>query len=354
MKRAAIFPYNRDAQILIENRDMISDIIITSVISYQEDSTMMEKYNQESDIYFGVDFEKICDEIDAILICDNIQGFPLVGYYNKIKMAVSKGKDIYISSMLYRQIGGENFQESMLHILNNDWCGNNYNSKMVFDIEVPIISVLGMGENCDKFPLQIKLNRKIKEKGYRVLSICSNPMGKLIGLIPLPGFLYDSKMSLPQKTIQFNHLLYDLIEEKEPDVVVIGYPSGIMPINQYCNNYFGEIPFLISNAVVSDIAIFSTFFISKAEESFFDGLIKICETKFNVPINSFCISQQQYSTNKEEHKVKYRFLSNNFFNENFPDISHVKHKIFGLRDKIRCENIFDNLLDELEENIDVI
>lgn len=59
---------------------------------------------------------------------------------------------------------------------------------------------MGMGENCDKFSLQVKIKKEIEQCGYKVLTISANILGKFLGMETLPLFLYSKEISFLKKS----------------------------------------------------------------------------------------------------------------------------------------------------------
>ena len=124
------------------------------------------------------------------------------------------------------------------------------------EIDIPVISVMGLGENCDKFQLQVKIKKVIEKQGYRVLALCSNVLGGFLGMENLPGFLYSKFMSYPEKIIALNHWIHTKVKQQEYDVILVGCPGGVSEFEKYETNYFGELPLIISNALDVDIGLF--------------------------------------------------------------------------------------------------
>ena len=112
---------------------------------------------------------------------------------------------------------------------------------------------MGLGENCDKFQLQVKIKKVIEKQGYRVLALCSNVLGGFLGMENLPGFLYSKFMSYPEKIIALNHWIHTKVKQQEYDVILVGCPGGVSEFEKYETNYFGELPLIISNALDVDI-----------------------------------------------------------------------------------------------------
>ena len=119
-----------------------------------------------------------------------------------------------------------------IHFLQDETNLPQNDIKSLKEIETPVLTVLGLGENCDKFNIQIKTKYIIEKQGYKVLSIFSNPLGAFLDGEILPGFLYSKSLSFPEKIKMFNFWIYDLQEKYKPDIIVIGCPSGIAELDR--------------------------------------------------------------------------------------------------------------------------
>lgn len=352
MKKIAIFPYNMETQVIIDNRELIQGYEIIGIISYKEDFQKMEQLNKNSELYYGIDVNDLIQQIDGILLCDSVQGFDMKGYVNQINALENTNKTIFMSSILYEKIGLDNLKNCVVNLLNVEWKYEEYNSEFIFEIDAPIVSVVGMGENCDKLPLQIALVKHLKNKGYNVLCICSNPIGTILGYQSFPPFMYSRKLSLNEKIIRFNHMLFDLVTNLEPDILILGYPSGIMKLNQYQNNFFGEIPYILSNSITNDYGIMLTYFDSGITEEYLQSLTLLCKMRLNIELDSFCIARQGYHNDSEFQRINYKFWDYNYLKNHYP--KQIEGSTFSLLNHDDPDKIVTKIITKLSENLEIV
>ena len=115
---------------------------------------------------------------------------------------------------------------------------------------------MGLGENCDKFQLQVKIKKVIEKQGYRVLALCSNVLGGFLGMENLLAFYIQNSCLIQKRLIALNHWIHTKVKQQEYDVILVGCPGGVSKFEKYETNYFGELPLIISNALDVDIGFF--------------------------------------------------------------------------------------------------
>ena len=125
-------------------------------------------------------------------------GYSYDGYQKRVQMALDSGKKIYAGLALLDKI---QIDRDKVCILQESELSDEVVSPNKKEIDIPVISVMGLGENCDKFQLQVKIKKVIEKQGYRVLALCSNVLGGFLGMENLPGFLYSKFMSYPEKIL---------------------------------------------------------------------------------------------------------------------------------------------------------
>ena len=128
-------------------------------------------------------------------------------------------------------------------------------SKSLLEIDVPIITVMGLSADCQKMETQLFLRRKFKESGYNVLQIGSRNYCELLGFHSFPHFIFKSQISEIEKMNAFYNFVVALIENEKPDVVIIGIPGGIYPLNNKYNQNYGITAFEVCNVIQSDCNI---------------------------------------------------------------------------------------------------
>lgn len=352
MKKILIYPYNNDAKWLLMNQKLLKNIEIVGILMNQINDADQETKNKFPHIKFFTDFKAAEFEYDYMLMCENIQNFNLDFYYEVYKCVKSAKKKVILSINLLKDLKNKYaINDSFIETIESKWNNKSFKSDTCEDIEVPVVTIMGMGRNCDKFSTAIALNEYAKAKGYNTLCLVSNYCGKFIDVKILPEFLFDDNICLPNKILMFNHYLAQIVEKESPDLVILECPGGIMPINEYEHNFFAEVTFAITNAVITDVAILNSYFYEKANEDFFNGLIEICKNKFNVSVEAFGICGQQYRQGYGTKKITYRFMQPDY-ETLYKNIKNVD--IFAVSDIEKRELIFDKAIKSLENNIETI
>lgn len=304
MEKIVLFPLNEDTEVLIRNLNENKEYQIVAVSSYYEDQKALELLQEESSLFCSTDFEKCLKRADAIAFADPTMGCAYEGYKERIDYSLKSGKKIYASATLLKNMGCD-IKENNIYVLQEELFPEKLRHSRIKEIDVPIISVMGMGENCDKFSLQVKIKRMIEKEGYNVLGISSNFLGKFLGMEILPGYLFSEKMSFPEKIKNTNMWIYQLQKQKKAEVILIGCPSGVSEFEDYETNFYGEIPLIISNAVSIDIGFVTLYANLGQDNETAKKLRDFLMMKFNTEVKNFIISKKYFKSDDEWKRIRY-------------------------------------------------
>lgn len=348
VKKALIFPLNGDTTNLIQNIEMCKEYAIVAVSSYKEDKKELEKMDRETKLYCSTDFESCLQMVEVVIFAENTMGHAYSGYKWYVEKAVKSGNNIIISASLVDLLGIDYKRENM-HILQKKELIEKVDYSKLKDIPIPILSVMGLGENCDKFKLQIKIKKLIEKKGYKILCVCSNALGIFLGMEILPGFLFSKTISLPIKIQAFNLWLYNLQKQSSADIILVGCPSGIMRFEDYEYNYYSEIPLTIHSAVEVDNSIMTLYKNSLQSEETIERLKKFCQMKYDTIVEDFVIAEQYYTSDHELKKLSY-FSNKEYGDFEKPYMLEGKGSILAIEEELNLENQVNRILAELENN----
>lgn len=220
------------------------------------------------------------------------------------------------------------------------------------EIDIPVISVMGLGENCDKFQLQVKIKKVIEKQGYRVLALCSNVLGGFLGMENLPGFLYSKFMSYPEKIIALNHWIHTKVKQQEYDVILVGCPGGVSEFEKYETNYFGELPLIISNALDVDIGFLALYRYTDLNYTVLKNISDFVLRKYNTPVKEYILSRQFYKADHEWKKIRYYTMED--MNEKPAIPENSEYQVLDIFDDTKIEKEILKILEELANNIFVI
>lgn len=142
--KIALFPYNYEALTFCRFRKESKEFDICAVIPYQENS--MNTVNKQGDFFYTKDARLAIADSDGLVLCDNIQKLGKKAFLNRINDAFDYEKVIYTSSYMYDWLGEDLFRDNKVMILNNSSEHNLNGSSTLFEINCPVISILGVGE----------------------------------------------------------------------------------------------------------------------------------------------------------------------------------------------------------------
>lgn len=271
-------------------------------------------------------------------------------YKEKIKNAIALNKRVFITKELKDFLSGADELQPVELI---DYTNNMPEHELTLNlltIPVPVIMVAGIGDRCDKFSIQVKLGNFFSEQGYRVLNCGTKDFSKFFGIEALPQFLFDP-MDNGLKIRRFNSYIYHRVIKENPEVVIIGVPGGIMQVNPYEFSEFGELAFIISNAIKSDISILSLY-TQELNGDFLNHLTKLCRYKLNFKINYINIANTDLLILPDEKECQYTTVPSEHIIDKIMQKFHYDDAfLFNALDDKSMRKACSEILSELEENL---
>lgn len=348
MKRILLFPLNQDTEVLLQNINSSCEYKITAVSSYKEDAKKIAEYQKLTSVYCSINFEECLQRVDAVVFAESVMGHEFYGYEERILKALEYNREIYINQSLLEKTKID-WKRKNIHVLQEHNLNKKNIEKKLLECSIPVLSVMGEGKNCNKFALQAKIRAVLEMKGYTVLSICSNYLGHFMGMEILPGFLFSNKVSLQTKIEQFNEWIYRLQKQSDADIILLGCPGGILPINDIEPNYYSEIPLAISNAVMIDEAILTVYEGIVYDEDSLENLANLCQFKYNTIVENFIVADNCFKTDYEAKKVNYYIYKNLSGGSNVPIASNITRVTFIENDN-KVNQRVDDILSRFEDN----
>lgn len=233
----------------------------------------------------------VCAEKEIVLDCDtlligNDQDVEVLEMRREIiKVFKEQNKRICLPKIIYDEM---KLKENCSLIEHSEIIPN-IKAKKLINIPAPVVTIMGDGANCDKFELLLKLKKTLEDDGYKVMGISGKKYSSLFNILPIPKFLFEA-MSLTDKIVAFNHYLYSVSFEENPDIILISAPGGVMPICEEAPEDFGEYCYVIANAAPPDILIRSMYF-NKYNEKYIDEDKKKLQYRMNVVPDIYYMSR---------------------------------------------------------------
>ena len=184
----------------------------------------------------------------------------------------------------------------------------------------PVVGVYGTSSKQGKYTLQLYLRKFLKEKGFRVGELGTEPHGYLFGFDFVYPMGYNSSVSVDKNEAVkvLNEAIWE-IEMKDPDIIITGCQSSTVPynVNIIANLNFTSYEFLIGTAPDAAILCVNPF----DSVSYIKKSIKFIESVGNATVIALVLFPVDRSENifidrktilkKEELQQKINFLYSN-------------------------------------------
>lgn len=162
----------------------------------------------------------------------------------------------------------------------------------ITSIDIPVIAVLGLSENMDKFLIQLMVTERLSQLGYKALLVGSRSYSYLLDSIAFPKFMFEHNLSETKKIQNFNRFIKSLEATHRPDIIIIGVPGGILPYNKIISNNFGITAFEVMQALTPDFCILSLYSNIYTKE-YFDNLQYLYKYRYGSKVDIFNIANRK-------------------------------------------------------------
>jgi peptide maturation system protein (TIGR04066 family) len=227
-------------------------------------------------------------------------------------------------------------------------------NESIEEIDTPIILVTGIAERTNKFEIQLTLRERIQKSGYKISQIGTRSYCEMMGFHPFPSFMYGNAISDVNKVLMFNRFIKKIESTEEPDIIIIGVPGGIMPLNREFTNKFGLLAFEISQAIAPDVVIASLLYEDYKPEGFdiYNNSIKY---KLGFEVDFFNIANMQFDWSRayEEHVMSYISLDYKFIDEKIMRYNSNRIPVLNILNKNDSNHMADKAIEKLVGYSDV-
>jgi peptide maturation system protein (TIGR04066 family) len=366
-KKIIVYPYDDQFTPVLRHRELLRDYEIVGLVA-PKGWGLSGKDAGEADRggYLGIlvasDFDDSLDRCDAVLFCESRTGLEFEKYFMpKVLKAISDGKDIIFTFSLKQDIYDKIFTECDAHGVDFKYYHHpepqeasqamaGEGELLFYDIDVPVIFVLGIGERAHKFEIQLALRENITKMGYKVSQVGTRGYCELLGFHSFPSFMYGHAMSEINKIVSFNHFIKNLENEERSDLIIIGVPGGIMPFNNRMPNRFGILAYEVSQAVTPDSAVFSCHY-SEYKADYFNKMADTLRYRLGCKVDCYNMSNVMvdWTNSKYEKRIIYTSLDSRFIDEKLKNYDQLDIPVFNVLNDKGAAGIFDCLINKLAE-----
>lgn len=249
ISRAIIFPYNKEMHALIRfmgDLDWeiygIYDVKYSMNLGNYPKELKIRDYKYKIQNWENINWDAQFDTIiiGHVQILVTMLGEEFI--HTIIKTAIKKGKNLYVFDKYLYNIY---LQESALSGADSaSLCyypaleiGNlrgNYWGKMWMS-SIPVIGVFGTNSKQGKYTLQLELKKSLKDLGYKVAHLSTEPNGWLLGSDSVFHFGYQNDGGYSEKdyVLYLNQLIHEIELKGDYDILITGSQSNSIPYSNF-------------------------------------------------------------------------------------------------------------------------
>ena len=233
IKKAAIFPLNKETGSLLLFKDMLGFDIVDvydSPISGKVGSNASQIMNLNLDCDFKVkninDFSS--DEVDTLIVGHITEYLKYPRERDRIfSMLENCKKDLHY----YFFDPVENNENVFSPVLDESYIPPTFGDGMLYGIHTPILGIFGTSSSQGKFTLQLYLRKIFSTIGYSVGQIGTEPESLLFDFDAIYSMGYNSSVDFSDKDmiLYLNKVIHEIEMNNEYDLIITGSQSGTVP-----------------------------------------------------------------------------------------------------------------------------
>lgn len=225
--------------------------------------------------------------------------------------------------------------------------------KALEEINIPVLTVLGMAENCSKFETELGIYRALTNRGYKVSLVSSKNNAELLGVKSFPSFMFSSNYGEIEKIKLFSSFIHQVIHEDNPDVIVLGVPGGLIPFNNLHNMHYGITAYEILSIIKPDYNIVNVW-TDYLVDGVINDLLSICKYRHGIALNAIGVSN--ISIYNDHSTIGRKNLEYNVYDSKTVDKAitrempnHIGLKMINVLKQSSFEELADDIIYTLSE-----
>ncbi|MCR1901407.1 S8 family serine peptidase [Ligilactobacillus apodemi] len=281
IKKAIIFPVNKEVTTILNNIDLVKFQILgvydthfsskigkkVNQLLYQKDIHNFLK-NQAIKALDDLDWE---DEFDTVIVghvkkISKLYKFDFLGYIKE--MAKIYEKDVFSLDNV------KNAQYSFCY-------DNNIAYGALNSFRTPVIAIVGTGSAQGKASLQLSLYREFKKEGYKSSVFMTEPYYELFGFSGWNNGYATNQNNWKYEILSINKIFRD-VDKMKNDIVFVGTQSQILPSSRENLGFIPQESQNVLNAIPPDGIVLTVS--SQTSKEYIERTCKYLESYYNVPV----------------------------------------------------------------------
>jgi peptide maturation system protein (TIGR04066 family) len=361
-ERLLVYPYDIEFTPVLRHKDLLKGYEINALIAPNGwgmsglDASCADCGNNIG-IVISSDFDRALECCDTVLFNQSGTGLDFKKpVYPRMIKSVQLKKNIICTLKLepdvHKEMEYECEKNGVYFKSFNDYVCSNIpkspESEEIFQLDTPLIYVLGTTERTHKFEIQLTLREQLLQTGYKISQVGTRPYSEMLGFHSFPQFMFSCSIAESANVTLFNHFVKQIELNEKPDVIIVGIPGAIMPFNNKITNRFGILAYEASLGVKPDAAVLSVLDDDYKKE-YFELMSKTVKYKFGFDIDCFNISNVQFDSNNSafSRAMVYTTLDSAFADKRIENFSAFNFSLYNILNKNSSSNMVNYLIDRL-------
>lgn len=360
MEKIMIYPYNKDCGPIVRHPKLLKNHTVTNLVSprgWGLENSRVE--NGGGILSVSCDFEKVLPGCTAVwFVEDSNLPLPEKLLQTQLSKAIDHGKKI-----IYTRYRNKSEFNKMVKLIPPDKditaevklkiMDRVSKYRACYEINTPVIAVLGALENTDKYEIQAALREEFIARGYSVSSVSSRRDSDILGMHSIPDFMLESSLSGADKILQYNYYIKQIESEEKPEVIIIGIPGGAIPFDKFNHNDYGILTYEISRAVSFDCAIMTLPYFASFQDNF-EKIGKEIYDRFRISVDYFHMAAitEDITENREISGRSFITLDGKFIRRKLK--TWGLSNVCDLTERETLSAVTDKIIDQLSDNCTVM
>ncbi len=296
IKKAVLYPYNKEMHSLVRYRDLlafkivgVADPIGKGMVGKDAGKVIGEPV---ANLRISPNIRHTMADADTLILgyvdqLSRIRKRNLLREY--LQLALDEGCHVFsfqaldpnVDGDLYELADKKGLRLAYPHVHREELAQAIQNFNGLPPVDVPVLAVMGTSSQQGKFTLQLALRRRLMQKGYKVGQTGTEHHSRLFGMDAAFPMGYASPLKLPfQHYIPYlDYKMREICQRTQPDIILTGSQSGTIPyhVQEHSTHCLSSLAFLLGVKPDACILVVNSIDAKEYIRDTIDGIRAVCK-----------------------------------------------------------------------------
>ncbi len=296
IKKAVLYPYNKEMHSLVRYRDLlafeivgVADPIGKGMVGKDAGKVIGES---QVNLRISPNIRRAMADADTLILgyvdqLSRIRKRDLLREY--VQLALDAGCHVFsfqaldptVYTDLYELADKKGLHLVYPHVHREEIVQAIQNFNALPSVDVPVLSVMGTSSQQGKFTLQLALRRRLIQKGYKVGQIGTEHHSRLFGMDAAFPMGYASPLKLPfhHYIPYLDYKIREICQRTQPDIILTGSQSGTIPyhVQEHSTHCLSSLAFLLGVKPDACILVVNSIDAEEYIRDTIDGIRAVCK-----------------------------------------------------------------------------